>query len=79
MFLGSNSKVYILDKAENNPAQIVGGVYGDHPAWAVEYDWQKRTCEYCCSGFIRVGSGACFGTGLIVTHLHPFSWLAKGP
>lgn len=37
MFLGSKSKVYILDKTENNPTQI-NGKYGSHPAWAVEYD-----------------------------------------
>ena len=29
MFVGSNDKVYILDKAENNPTQIDG-----HPVWA---------------------------------------------
>jgi len=29
MFLGTSDKVYIVDKAENNPAQVNG-----HPAWA---------------------------------------------
>lgn len=28
MFVGNEEKVYMLDKAENNPAQIKG-----HPAW----------------------------------------------
>lgn len=28
MFLGNDKKVYILDKAENNEAQVNG-----HPAW----------------------------------------------
>ena len=29
MFLGTPDKVYIVDKVENNPAQVNG-----HPAWA---------------------------------------------
>jgi len=32
MFLGTPDKVYIVDKAENNPAQVNG-----HPAWAQGY------------------------------------------
>jgi len=32
MFLGTSDKVYIVDKAENNPAQVNG-----HPAWAQGY------------------------------------------
>lgn len=37
MFLASKTKVYILDKTENNPT-IINGTYGTHPAWGVEYD-----------------------------------------
>jgi hypothetical protein len=54
MYLGSDSKVYILDKAENNPARIEGR-FGPHPAWAVEYDWATQdgtyncVCLCCCS------------------------------
>jgi hypothetical protein len=32
MLLGSEDKVYILDKVENNAERING-----HPAWAVEW------------------------------------------
>ncbi|KAI0043163.1 copper radical oxidase [Auriscalpium vulgare] len=32
IFLGTNDKVYIIDKAENNPTRI-----GAHPAWGSEY------------------------------------------
>jgi len=32
MFLGTLDKVYIVDKVENNPAQVNG-----HPAWAQGY------------------------------------------
>jgi len=45
MFLGSNKKVYVLDKAENNPTRI-NGQYGEHAAWAVEYDWETQKGEY---------------------------------
>lgn len=41
MFLGTKNKVYILDKSENNPAQI-DGKYGRHPAWAAEYDIKSK-------------------------------------
>ena len=32
MFVGNEQKVYIMDKVENNAAQI-----DQHPAWAVEW------------------------------------------
>lgn len=34
MFVGSSSKVYILDKVEGNPTTAPSG---DHPAYAVEW------------------------------------------
>lgn len=45
MFLGTKNKVYILDKTENNPTTI-NGLYGEHPAWAVEYDINTNKGEY---------------------------------
>ncbi len=44
MFLGTANKVYVLDKAENNPVTI-NGKYGTHPAWAVEWDINANNCE----------------------------------
>jgi hypothetical protein len=44
MFLGTKNKVYVLDKSENNPVTI-DGLYGTHPAWAVEYDVATDACE----------------------------------
>lgn len=44
MFYGNGTKVYILDKVENNPVTI-NGKTGTHPAWAVEYDYESNTCE----------------------------------
>lgn len=44
MFLGNNKKVYVIDKAENNPITI-NGAYGTHPAWATEYDIETNECE----------------------------------
>ena len=44
MFLGTSNKVYILDKTENNPVNVTG-LYGTHPAWAVEYDIDSNECE----------------------------------
>ncbi|SNX82288.1 probable Glyoxaloxidase 2 [Melanopsichium pennsylvanicum] len=53
MFLGTEQKVYILDKTENNPVRING-----HPAWAVEYDinsnkyrvMEVRSNTFCAGG-----------------------------
>ncbi len=42
MFLGTKNKVYVLDKTENNPVEI-NGLYGTHPAWAIEYDINNNT------------------------------------
>lgn len=75
MFLGNKNKVYILDKTENNPTQIQG-LYGDHPAWAAEYDikTQKvRTMDVYsntfCAGGAVLGNGtwAVFGGNQPVT------------
>jgi hypothetical protein len=44
MFYGGGSKVYIVDKVENNPV-TVNGKTGTHPAWAVEYDFDTNTCQ----------------------------------
>ncbi|KAI4523141.1 hypothetical protein K523DRAFT_206208, partial [Schizophyllum commune Tattone D] len=53
MFLGNTEKVYILDKAEGNAAQVNG-----HPAWGAVWDIAARTAEvmdvktnvFCASG-----------------------------
>ena len=65
MFLGNDKKVYILDKAENNEAQING-----HPAWGSVWDIETRTATtmdirtntFCASGMhLPDGSYATFG------------------
>ncbi|EPQ29707.1 uncharacterized protein PFL1_02927 [Pseudozyma flocculosa PF-1] len=65
MFLGTDQKVYILDKVEKNPVSING-----HPAWAVEYDInsnQFRTMDVrsntFCAGGATLGDGRMFVTG----------------
>lgn len=53
MFLGASGKAYILDKVEDNKANVNG-----HPAWAVEYDYNSnkyrvmdvRTNTFCAGG-----------------------------
>ncbi|PWN47282.1 Glyoxaloxidase 2 [Violaceomyces palustris] len=65
MFLGDDSKVYILDKTENNPINVNG-----HPAWAVEYDidtnsyrtMDVRTNTFCAGGAM-LGDGRWLVTG----------------
>lgn len=65
MFLGNNEKVYILDKAEGNAAQING-----HPAWGAVWDIKTHqatvmdvaTNVFCASGMhLPNGSYAAFG------------------
>ncbi|KAF8312538.1 DUF1929-domain-containing protein [Clavulina sp. PMI_390] len=65
MFLGSSSKVYILDKVEGNPTQING-----HSAYAVEWDLDTNTATpmeiitnpFCSSGHhFPNGSWVTFG------------------
>lgn len=65
MFLGTDSKVYILDKSENNKAQVNG-----HPAWGVEYDINSNTYRAMdvrsntfCAGGATLGDGRYFVTG----------------
>ena len=65
MFLGTDSKVYILDKTENNPTKVNG-----HPAWAVEYDYNTnnfrtmdvRSNTFCAGGAV-LGDGRMAVTG----------------
>lgn len=65
MFLGNDEKVYIMDKAEGNAAQVAG-----HPAWASVWDIATRKAEvmdvpsniFCSSGLhLPNGSYATFG------------------
>ncbi|KAF8339607.1 glyoxal oxidase N-terminus-domain-containing protein [Cantharellus anzutake] len=65
MFLGSEDKVYILDKVENNPQQLNG-----RSAWAAEWDIQSNTATpmpvitnaFCASGMhFPNGSWVTFG------------------
>ncbi|KAI0253523.1 glyoxal oxidase [Lactifluus subvellereus] len=65
MFVGSNNKVYILDKVEGNPTQIAG-----HPVWASVWDIAAKkatpvdaiTNPFCAAGMhLPNGSFAVFG------------------
>ncbi|KAJ3574744.1 hypothetical protein NP233_g1539 [Leucocoprinus birnbaumii] len=65
MFLGTNDKVYIIDKAENNPTQVSG-----HPAWAQEFslgsEWQRPMDIYTntfCAGGNVLGNGTWLNVG----------------
>ncbi|KAL5504866.1 hypothetical protein ACEPAH_7529 [Sanghuangporus vaninii] len=73
MFVGNDEKIYILDKAESNAAQING-----HPAWGSVYDIASRsttlmdvtTNVFCASGmhlpngsFITLGGNGAVGPG----------------
>ncbi|KAJ7179878.1 copper radical oxidase variant A [Mycena crocata] len=65
MFLGNANKVYIIDKAEGNAAQVAG-----HPAWGSVWDVDTheakvmdiKTNTFCSSGFhMPNGSFVTFG------------------
>ncbi|KAE9390566.1 DUF1929-domain-containing protein [Gymnopus androsaceus JB14] len=65
MFVGNKDKVYILDKAEGNAAQING-----HPAWGAVWDFNTHQSQvmdvltnvFCASGMhLPNGSYATFG------------------
>ncbi|KAJ7129805.1 glyoxal oxidase N-terminus-domain-containing protein [Mycena epipterygia] len=65
MFLGNSHKVFILDKAEGNAAQVAG-----HPAWGSVWDVDThqstvmdiKTNTFCSSGYhLPNGSFATFG------------------
>ncbi|KAJ7212240.1 glyoxal oxidase N-terminus-domain-containing protein [Mycena pura] len=73
MFLGNSRKVYILDKAEGNAAQING-----HPAWASVWDIDSHQVQlmdvstnvFCASGmhlpngsFVTFGGNGAIGPG----------------
>ncbi|GAA5962707.1 hypothetical protein JCM3765_006173 [Sporobolomyces pararoseus] len=59
------NKVYIIDKTENNTAQVNG-----HPAWAVSYDLETNTfrpqdivSNSFCAGGIALGNGSYLNVG----------------
>ncbi|KAG9104941.1 hypothetical protein FRC06_005008 [Ceratobasidium sp. 370] len=65
LFLGSNNKVYIIDKVENNPVAVNG-----HPAWATEYDIETDTYRAMdivtntfCAGGNMLGDGSWINVG----------------
>ncbi|KAF7358228.1 hypothetical protein MVEN_00871500 [Mycena venus] len=65
MFLGTLDKVYILDKVENNAAQING-----HPAWTSEYALSANTgrtmnaiTNTFCAGGAVLGNGTWLNIG----------------
>ncbi|THU98795.1 glyoxal oxidase, partial [Dendrothele bispora CBS 962.96] len=71
MFVGNNEKVYILDKAEGNQAQVNG-----HPAWGAVWDiasnsatvMDVKTNVFCASGMhLPNGSYVTFGGNGAVT------------
>ncbi|CAL1706725.1 unnamed protein product [Somion occarium] len=65
IFLGTPSRVYVIDKTENNPTQIKG-----HPAWAAEYDIIANkgrpmdivTNSFCAGGNV-LGNGTWINVG----------------
>lgn len=64
IFLGRPDKVFIVDKVENNPAQIDG-----HPAWASEYTLstnKARTMDAITNSFCAGGGVMSNGTWLNV-------------
>lgn len=65
LFLGTDRKVYIIDKVENNPVQVNG-----HPAWATEYDTETNTYRAMdivtntfCAGGNMLGDGRWINIG----------------
>ncbi|TFY73395.1 hypothetical protein EWM64_g10617, partial [Hericium alpestre] len=63
-FVGSEDKVYVIDKTENNPAQVAG-----HPAWAAEYSAssnQGRPMDIITNSFCAGGGVLANGTWLNV-------------
>ncbi|KAF8893528.1 copper radical oxidase [Infundibulicybe gibba] len=60
MFLGTEDKVYLVDKTENNPAQVNG-----HPAWASEWGVganTQRTMDAVTNAFCAGGNSLGNGT-----------------
>ncbi|BGP45591.1 hypothetical protein JCM10450v2_001410 [Rhodotorula kratochvilovae] len=77
LFLSQNNQVYIVDKTEANPVMVTGA-RGEHPAWAVEYDWQTNeyrpmdivTNSFCAGGnvlgngtWVNIGGNQAIGYG----------------
>ncbi|KAM0746295.1 glyoxal oxidase [Meredithblackwellia eburnea MCA 4105] len=65
LFLGTENKIYIVDKTQNNPATING-----HPAWATEYDLTTNTYRALdiitnsfCAGGTYMGNGSVLNVG----------------
>ena len=65
LYLQYKSKVYIVDKTENNPAQVAG-----HPAWAVSYDIETNNyrpqdviSNAFCAGGTVLGNGSYLNVG----------------
>ncbi|KDQ20479.1 hypothetical protein BOTBODRAFT_26498 [Botryobasidium botryosum FD-172 SS1] len=65
LFLGTENKVYIVDKTENNPTQI-----NQHPAWASEYNVDTNVARpmdvlsnsFCAGGGV-LGNGTWMNVG----------------
>ncbi|KIO34546.1 glyoxal oxidase [Tulasnella calospora MUT 4182] len=72
IFLGSNNKVYVIDKTENNPVSVAG-----HPAWATEYDVntnQIRAMDVISNTFCAGGAVLGNGTWLNVGGNQAVTW-----
>ncbi|KAG8908534.1 hypothetical protein FRB99_005894 [Tulasnella sp. 403] len=72
LFLGNDQKVYILDKTQNNAAQVAG-----HPAWATEYDLttnQYRTMDVLTNTFCAGGNSLGDGRWLVVGGNQPVTY-----
>ncbi|KAA1477815.1 DUF1929-domain-containing protein [Dentipellis sp. KUC8613] len=76
LFLGTDEKVYILDKTEGNQAQVNG-----HPAWAASWDLKTNTATamdmqtnpFCAAGmhlpngsFVVMGGNGAVSTGGVI-------------
>ncbi|QRW26896.1 glyoxal oxidase [Rhizoctonia solani] len=67
LFLGTDNRVYIVDKTENNPPKVGSP---SHPAWATEYDVDTNkframdivTNSFCAGGAV-LGNGTWLNVG----------------
>ncbi|CAE6434266.1 unnamed protein product [Rhizoctonia solani] len=74
LFLGTNNRVYIVDKTENNPPKVGNP---PHPAWASEYDVdtnQFRAMDVITNSFCAGGAVLGNGTWLNVGGNQAVTW-----
>ncbi|CAE6431726.1 hypothetical protein RSOLAG1IB_01036 [Rhizoctonia solani AG-1 IB] len=74
LFLGTDNRVYIVDKTENNPPKVGSPA---HPAWASEYDVdtnQFRAMDVITNSFCAGGAVLGNGTWLNVGGNQAITW-----